>query len=423
MTQTPHLLPEGFDFTDPALIAQRIPHEEFALLRKTEPIWWNHQPYGASGYPDEGYWVVTKHADVRAVSLRDEVFSSHENTSLIRTSTTTNPEVHEASRNNVMLFLDGPQHAKLRRIVARGFTPRVIAGMRDSLDRQAREIVGAAAERETGDFVTDVASRLPLATICELIGVPSDEREHVFEWSNRLVAGGAGDEAATADAMQASAELLGYAYQMAEDRKSRPREDIATALVTATIDGEALTALEFGYYVMMLMVAGNETTRNATSQGMLAFFDHPDQWRLFVAERPPTMVDEVVRWATPVISFQRTALRDVDLGGVHIAKGQRVGMFYGSANYDEEVFADPFTFDILRSPNPHLGFGAPGAHYCIGANLARMQINLVFGALADIIPDIRRLDDGTRSALPWINGIDSLRVGFGRTRRAGDAIP
>ncbi len=415
MTQTRRLLPEGFDFTDPALIAERIPHEEFALLRKTEPIWWNDQPFGISGYRDAGYWVVTKHADVRAVSLQDEVFSSHENTSLIRTNTTSNADVHEASRDNVMLFLDGPKHAKLRRIVSRGFTPRVVAGMRESLDRQAREIVTAAAEHDTGDFVTEVASQLPLATICELIGVPADERQQVFDWSNRLVGGGTGEPAAVADGMQASAELLGYAYQLAEDRKSRPRDDIATALVTATIDGEALSALEFGYYVMMLMVAGNETTRNATSQGMLAFFDHPDQWRLFVAERPPTMVDEVVRWATPVISFQRTALRDVELGGVQIRSGQRVGMFYGSANYDEEVFDHPFTFDILRSPNPHLGFGAPGAHYCIGANLARMQINLIFGAVADIIPDIHQLGRPSRSVLPWINGIDAMPVEFGGT--------
>lgn len=413
MTETQHLLPEGFDFTDPTLIGERIPHEEFALLRKTEPIWWNSQPFGASGYPDEGYWVVTRHADVRAVSLQDEVFSSHENTSLIRTNTTENQELHDASRDNIMLFLDGPKHAKLRRIVSRGFTPRVVAGMRDSLDRQAREIVTNAAAHNSGDFVTEVASQLPLATICELIGVPADERQQVFDWSNRLVGGGNGEEEAGADGTLAAAELLGYAYQMAEDRKAHPRDDIATALVTATIDGEELTAMEFGYYVMMLMVAGNETTRNATSQGMLAFFDHPDQWRLYVAERPTTMAEEVVRWATPIISFQRTALRDVELGGVQIGKGQRVGMFYGSANYDDEVFEDPFTFNILRSPNPHLGFGAPGAHYCIGANLARMQINLIFGALADIIPDIHQLDRASRSVLPWINGIDAMQVEFG----------
>ena len=415
MTPTPRLLPEGFDFTDPELIGQRIPHEEFALLRKTEPIWWNAQPFGTSGYPDEGYWAVTKHADVRAVSLHDEVFSSHENTSLIRTNTTTNQELHDASRDNIMLFLDGPKHAKLRRIVSRGFTPRVVSGMRDSLDRQAHEIVANAAAHNAGDFVTEVASQLPLATICELIGVPADERQQVFDWSNRLVGGGNGDPDAGADGMQASAELLGYAYQMAEDRKAHPRDDIATALVTATIDGEELTALEFGYYVMMLMVAGNETTRNATSQGMLAFFGHPEQWRLFVEERPTTMADEVVRWATPVISFQRTALRDIELGGVQIRAGQRVGMFYGSANYDDDVFDQPFTFDIRRSPNPHLGFGAPGAHYCIGANLARMQINLIFGALADIIPDIHQLDRPSRSVLPWINGIDALPVEFGVT--------
>jgi cholest-4-en-3-one 26-monooxygenase len=282
--------------------------------------------------------------------------------------------------------------------------------MRDSLDRQAREIVTNAAAHNSGDFVTEVASQLPLATICELIGVPADERQQVFDWSNRLVGGGNGEEEAGVDGTLAAAELLGYAYQMAEDRKAHPRDDIATALVTATIDGEELTAMEFGYYVMMLMVAGNETTRNATSQGMLAFFDHPDQWRLYVAERPTTMAEEVVRWATPIISFQRTALRDVELGGVQIHKGQRVGMFYGSANYDDEVFEDPFTFNILRSPNPHLGFGAPGAHYCIGANLARMQINLIFGALADIIPDIHQLDRASRSVLPWIKGFDAWLV-------------
>lgn len=413
MPEDLRLFSDGFDFTDPALIAQRIPHEEFAVLRKTRPIWWNTQPLGASGYPDEGYWVVTKHADVREVSLHDEVFSSHENTSLIRSSTTSNPEVHEASRNNVMLFLDGPQHTKLRRIVSRGFTPRVVAGLRASLDRQARAIVQSAAERGTGDFVADVACRLPLATICELIGVPASEREQVFEWSNRLLVGGTGDPEAVDDGLQASAEIMGYAYQLAEDRKNHPSDDIATALVTARIDGESLTALEFGYYVMMLMVAGNETTRNATAQGMLAFLAHPAQWRLFIDERPPTMVDEVVRWSTPVICFQRTAMRDVKLGGVQVAEGERVGMFYGSANYDEDVFADPFEFNIMRSPNPHLGFGAPGAHYCIGANLARQQLELVFGALADIAPDIKALGEPQRSALPWINGIDSFPVKFG----------
>ncbi|MUM19223.1 cytochrome P450 [Mycobacterium sp. CBMA271] len=403
----------GFDFTDPQLIRQRIPHEEFALLRRTTPVWWNAQPRGASGYDDEGYWAITKHADIREVSLHDEIFSSHANTAEIRSATAHNPDVHELSRKNVMLYLDAPQHTKLRRIVARGFTPRIINGLKDELTKQAEAVVHAAADKDSGDFVHDIAAELPLLTICELIGVPIEDREQVFAWSNRLLAGGNRDDAAIADSMAASAEVLGYAYQMAEDRTRHPRDDIATALVNATVDGEALTPLEFGYYVMMLMVAGNETTRNATTHGMQAFFDHPEQWELFVRQRPASAADEVVRWSTPITCFQRTAVQDTQIGGVTIARGERVGMFYSSGNYDEEVFAEPFTFDILRDPNPHLGFGGHGAHYCIGANLARLEIDLIFNAIADIAPRIAPTGAPARAALPWVNGIESLPVRYG----------
>jgi cholest-4-en-3-one 26-monooxygenase len=207
-------------------------------------------------------------------------------------------------------------------------------------------------------------------------------------------------------------ELLGYAMKMAEERQSCPRDDIVTTLVKAEIDGEHLSTDEFGFFVLMLAVAGNETTRNAISHGMLALLEHPEQWELFKAERPRTAVDEMVRWGTPVNVFQRTAQRDTVLGGQSIKAGQRVAMFYGSANFDEDVFTDPMRFDITRSPNPHLGFGGSGAHFCLGANLARLEIDLIFNAIADHMPDISLAGPPQRLRSGWINGIKHLPVRY-----------
>jgi cholest-4-en-3-one 26-monooxygenase len=200
---------------------------------------------------------------------------------------------------------------------------------------------------------------------------------------------------------------------MAEDRRQCPRDDIVTKLVNAEIDGGHLSSDEFGYFMILLSVAGNETTRNAISHGMLAFFDHPDQWELYCAQRADTAPDEIVRWATPVTAFQRTAKADTVLGGQEIKEGQRVGLFYRSANFDEEVFDSPERFDILRSPNPHLGFGGTGAHYCVGVNLAKLEIDLIFNAIADAMPNIRQSGDAERLRSGWLNGIKRLPVSYG----------
>jgi cholest-4-en-3-one 26-monooxygenase len=199
---------------------------------------------------------------------------------------------------------------------------------------------------------------------------------------------------------------------MAEDRRACPRDDIVTKLVHAEVDGGQLSPDEFGFFVILLSVAGNETTRNAISHGMLAFLDHPDQWELFRAERPRTAVDEIVRWATPVTVFQRTALADTTLGGQRITAGQRVGLFYRSANFDEDVFDAPERFDILRDPNPHLGFGGTGTHYCLGANLAQLEIDLIFNAIADGMPGIRLAGHAERLRSGWLNGIKRLPVSY-----------
>jgi cholest-4-en-3-one 26-monooxygenase len=406
---TPNL-PPGFDFTDPDIYRERLPVEELAELRKTAPIWWNEQPIGVGGFNDGGYWVVSKHKDVKEVSLRSDVFSSWENTALPRFRDDMKREDIDLQRF-VMLNMDAPHHTRLRKIIARGFTPRAIGRLRDELDARAQHIAKAAASEGSGDFVEQVASELPLQAIADLLGVPQEERSKLFHWSNEMT-GDVDPEFAHVDAKASSVELLTYAMQMAELKAREPGPDIVTTLIQADIDGHKLSDDEFGFFVIMLSVAGNETTRNSITQGMMAFTDFPDQWELFKRERPETAADEIVRWATPVTSFQRTALEDTELGGVQIKKGQRVVMFYRSANFDEDVFEDPHTFNILRSPNPHVGFGGTGAHYCIGANLARMTINLMFGAVADHMPDLVSAGKPERLRSGWLNGIKHWQVDY-----------
>ena len=401
--------PPGFDFTDPDLNQHRLPVEELAQLRRTAPIWWNPQPMDF-GFEDGGYWVVTRHKDVKEISRRSDVFSSQEKTAIPRYKDGTFGEQVERGKF-VLLNMDAPHHTHLRKIISRAFTPRAIEVLRDDLRRRAGEIVREAAENGSGDFVEQVAAELPLQAIAGLMGVPQEERKKLFDWSNQMV-GDVDPEFADNDAMGASVELIMYGMQLAADRTANPRDDLVTKLVQADVEGHKLSDDEFGFFVILLAVAGNETTRNSITHGMVAFSDFPDQWELYKKHRPITAVDEIVRWATPVTSFQRTALQDYELSGVTIKKGQRVLMVYRSANFDEDVFADPFSFDIMRDPNPHVGFGGTGAHYCIGTNLARMTIDVMFNAIADNMPDLSPLSDPQRLRSGWLNGIKHWTVDY-----------
>jgi cholest-4-en-3-one 26-monooxygenase len=407
---TPNL-PAGFDFTDPDIYAERLPIAELAEMRKVAPIWWNEQPVDVGGFGDGGYWVVTKHKDVKEVSRRSDVFSSQEKTALPRYAEGSSLDQINASRGVVLLNMDAPHHTHLRKIISRAFTPRAIELLRADLAERARDIAAKALAEGSGDFVEQVSCELPLQAIAGLMGVPQDERKKLFDWSNQLV-GDQDPEFASNDGLTASAELMMYGMQLAAERADSPAEDLVTKLIQADVEGHKLTDDEFGFFVIILAVAGNETTRNSITQGMMAFTDHPEQWELFKKERPATAADEIVRWATPVTSFQRTALEDTELGGVAIKKGQRVVMFYRSANFDEEVFDDPYKFNILRDPNPHVGFGGTGAHYCIGANLARMTIDLMFNAIADAMPDITSLAKPERLRSGWLNGIKHWQVDY-----------
>jgi cholest-4-en-3-one 26-monooxygenase len=403
-------IPADFDFTDPDMYAQRLPLAEFAELRRTAPLWWNPKPYGRGGFDDDGFWVVSRHAEVKEVSRNSDVYSSSENTAIIRFEDGMTRDRIDVQRL-LLLNMDPPTHTKMRGIVSRGFTPKAINGLKDALSSRAEHIVNEALTKGSGDFVNDVACELPLQAIAELLGVPQDDRRKIFDWSNQMISYD-DPEYAHYEPMSAATELLGYSWTMAEDRRTCPRHDIVTKLVQADVDGAGLASDEFGFFVLLLAVAGNETTRNAITHGMKAFIDHPEQWELYKSERPATAADEIVRWATPVVSFQRTALQDTELGGVEVKQGQRVGLFYSSANFDESVFAEPEKFDITRDPNPHLGFGGSGAHYCLGANLARLEIDLIFNAIADHMPNIRQAAEPRRLRSGWLNGIKEFQVHY-----------
>ena len=408
------VVPEGFDPTDPSIYESHVPHDEFLAMRQKAPVFWIEQPdTSRAGMAEEagtGFWAVSKHADVAAVSKNGKDFSTAENGAIIRFQEDMTRDQVELQR--VMLInQDAPDHTALRQIISRGFTPRSINALHDVMKDRAVKIVEGG--RRPGAAATSSRTSRPSCR-CRRSPTCSASRRRtarkLFDWSNQMIA--YDDPEYAIDPETAAAEILGYAMAMADDRKANPRDDIVTKLVHADVDGHMLNDDEFGFFVIMLTVAGNETTRNAITHGMNAFLDHPEQWELWKRERPESTVDEIIRWATPVSVFQRTALHDVEVGGVEVKKGQRVGLFYASANFDDDVFEDPYTFDITRTPNPHLSFGGHGAHYCIGANLARMEVKLIFDALADVAPDISKVSEPRRLRSGWINGIKELETKY-----------
>ena len=403
-------VPPGYDLTNPDIHAQRVPLDEYAWLRHTAPVFWNEQTVEESSFDDGGLWVLSRHEDVKAVSCARTGWSSEENTAIPKFDGKTIGYQERQIQTHMMLNMDEPRHTRVRGVVSRGvFTPRGVAGLEDALRARAERIVLDARDKGSGDFVTDIACELPLQAIADLVGFPQEDRKKIFGWSNEMMA--YDDPDYDVDPATAAAEILGYAAEMGEDRTAHPRDDIVTRLVAAA-DDEVLSSEEFAFFVLILAVAGNETTRNAISHGMQGFFDHPDQWERYKAERPATTADEVVRYGTPVQMFQRTAMDDAVVGGQAIAKGQRVGLLYGSANYDETVFDRPEQFDILRSPNPHVGFGGGGVHFCPGSHLAKLEIDLMFNAIADHLPDIAPRGPQRRLRSGWLNGIKEMPVSY-----------
>jgi cholest-4-en-3-one 26-monooxygenase len=401
---------QHLDLLDADTFADGVPHAAFREVREAQPVFWFPQPGGHR----EGFWVVTRLADVQEVSRLPETYSSAVRGAILSLGSADEEDAGLEMTRELMLNMDAPGHGHLRNIVSRAFTPRVIRGLEDRLRDITNEIVDRALARGEGDFVRDIAAELPLIAICELIGIPEEDRGRIYDWTNRLV--GFDDPefvSSPEDGAIAMAEMYVYANELAEQRQTNPTGDIITTLLQADVNGDKLTVEEFDMFFLMLCVAGNETTRNAIAHGMRAFFEHPDQWELFKRERPhETAVDEILRWATPVIEFQRTATHDTVLGGQQIRAGERVVLYYSSANRDENVIPDPDRFDILRTDNEHVAFGGGGPHFCLGAQLARAEIRLVFDTIADRMPDIAPSAPARTLRSMFLDGIKELPVRY-----------
>jgi cholest-4-en-3-one 26-monooxygenase len=402
------------DLLDREVFTDRVPHEWFTFLRREAPIYHHPEPNGP------GFWVITKHDDVVALNRNWETFSSEQERGGVVALEEPDPAVAVSQQEfteggRLMLMMDPPDHTRYRKLVNRGFTPRAIRSLEDHMRSMSAKIIERSLAKDDGacDFVVDVAAELPLEAIAEFLGVPYEDRHKLFDWSNRMV-GSEDPEYAVSPrvAREAQVEMFVYAHALGEDRRAAPRQDIVSDLIHSEIDGDRLTEMDFNLFFLLLSVAGNETTRNAMSHGMAALLEHPDQYQMLVDDPAlmATATEEILRWASPVMFFRRNATEDYEYKGHTIREGDKISLWYISANRDEEVFDDPFTFDIRRDPNPHIAFGGGGPHFCLGANLARMEIKVLFEELVQRVPRVEKLGEPVRLRSNFINGLKHLPV-------------
>jgi len=396
------------DLSDADTFADGFPHDYFRQLRREAPVYFHER--NVRGGP--GFFVVSRYDDVKAASRDPGLWSSASGVTIFDP-----PETVEMGQHS-MLFMDPPNHVRFRKLVSAGFTPRRIGGLQDLIRERARSIVGEVAKRGSCDFVTEVAAELPLQMIADFIGVPQEKRHILFECSNKMI--GAEDPEYAAPgvdmdqlALEASIGLYSLANEIAEERLRHPKDDIVTTLLTAEVDGEKLSQTEFDAFFVLLSIAGNETTRNQSAQGLRLLLEHPEALAAIRKDMSllPAAIEEIVRYNPPVMYFRRTATADCEMRGVKIQKGQMIVMYYPSANRDEAVFPDPDRFEIRRSPNEHLGFGI-GEHFCLGANLARMQLRAIFTEVLTQMHDIELTGPIDRLRSHFIDGIKHMPIRF-----------
>jgi cytochrome P450 len=386
----------------------------FATLRRESPITFFEVPEFAGFAAGAGHWALTRFHDIHHASRHPETFSS------VPTSTSLNDVPAEiAEFSGSMISLDDPRHLRLRKIVNRAFTPKVVARIEDSVRDRARRIVTdlIANHRDAqADFVAEASSLLPLQVICDMMSIPEEDEAKVFHWTTVML--GVGDDEVSGeldDVVASVTEMAEYAVRLAEKRRATPGDDLTTNLVQAEVDGERLTSIEIASFFILLSAAGNETTRNAISHGMVALTRYPeerDKWWSDFDGVAATAVEEIVRWATPVIFMRRNLIQDVEMRGVKMKSGDKVSMWYNSGNRDEATFDNPWLFDVTRDPNPHIGFGAGGAHFCLGANLARREIRVLFEELQRKIPDIVAVEEPAILHSAFVHGIKRLPVAW-----------
>ncbi len=382
----------------------------FAKLRSDRPLGFQEE-FEYPGLPKgPGFWSVTRWDDLMTVSRTPDLFISGHGTNI------GDLPIEMLEFFGSMINMDAPRHTKLRLLVNKGFTPRMVGRVEDIVRERARKIVDNVAARGECDFVNDIAAALPLEIICEMMGIPASDYRRIFELTNTILGVGDPEYATTVEQlMSAGFELSQYAQALGRERLTNPRDDITSTLMHAEVDGERLSEQEFGSFFILLVAAGNETTRNAISHGMKALTDWPDErrkWQGDFERYKITAVEEIVRWATPVIHFRRSAARDTVLGGEAIKAGDKVVMWYNSANRDAAKFADPYRFDIAREPNEHVGYGAGGPHFCLGANLARREIAVMFEELFRRLPDIEISGPPDMLLSAFIHGIKRMPCRF-----------
>jgi methyl-branched lipid omega-hydroxylase len=387
----------------------------FAALREREPVPFYEEPEFALFPKGKGYYALTRHADILESSRNAAVFTSGAGSTSL---TDMPPEFREFFGS--MIEMDDPRHARLRRIVSRGFTPKRLNDLVDDVAATATRIVDDVIDAGECDAVTQISARLPLKIVCDLMGVPESQYQFVFEQSNVIL--GASDPEYVPDVdnialalLQAGRDLTELMAELGRARMANPTGDVVSALVNAELDGERLTPEELGSFFILLVVAGNETTRNAISWGLQLLTENPDQRDVWLADIDgvtPTAVEEIVRLASPVIFMRRTLATDAVLGGVPMEAGDKVAQFYWAANRDPQLFTDPERFDVRRTPNHHVGFGGPGPHFCLGAHLARREMSVMFRELLTRVPDIHATAPPQRLRSMFINGIKHLPVAF-----------
>jgi len=394
----------AIDLTDASVWERGAPHDWLDQLRREDPVHWHEESDGP------GFWALTRHADVRQVSTAPRDFSSYVGGPLRLDP----PEGGLDQVRMIIIGMDPPEHQMFRSIVSRAFTPKRISELGDALRAETTRVIGALADDDHCDFVTDVAAQIPMWSISELMGVPPEHRHRLYELSHALIDDQDPEIAPTPEtSTNASIEIYGYASEMAARERAHPTGSLTSALLEAEVDGRRLTDLEYTLFFMFLIVAGNETTRTATSHGLLSLLDHPEQLHRLEQDISlvPSAVDEILRWQPPIHHFRRTATRDVEVGGQMIAEGDKVLMWYAGANRDPLVFDDPHRFDIERTPNPHLSFGI-GEHFCLGANLARLSLRLVFETLLTRVRDIQLAAPPRRLHSNLINGVKEMQITY-----------
>ncbi len=395
---------DQIDLTDASVWEQAAPHHWLDQLRSAAPVHWHAESDGP------GFWALTRHDDVRRVSTSPGEFSSYVGGPLRLDP----PDESLDQVRMVIIGMDPPEHREFRSIVSKAFTPKMIARLDESLRAETARVIGKLRDRTSCEFVTDVAARIPMWSISELMGVPLADRQRLYELSHSLIDDQDPEIAPTPEtSLEASAEIFAYASEMAARERVNPSGNLTSDLLAAEVDGRKLTDMEFTLFFIFLIVAGNETTRTATSHGLLALLDHRDSLDRLVRDPSlmPGAVEEMLRWEPPIHHFRRTATTDVRLGDTAIAAGDKVLMWYAGSNRDPAVFDDPHSFLIDRSPNPHLSFGI-GEHFCLGASLARLSLRLVFTELLATIENIRLDAPPRRLHSNLINGIKEMQISY-----------